>query len=66
VEFGAEMIAHVKFFVNVGNFKAPHNVMLSITGLLQSAYNEFGYRLKMDKGSYLLGKCESALVAETR
>jgi hypothetical protein len=41
-------------------------VMLSIIGLLQSAYNEFGYRLKMDKGSYLLGKCESALVAETR
>jgi hypothetical protein len=61
-----EMIAHVKFFVDDGNFMAPHNVMLSIIGLLQSAYNEFGYRLKMDKGSYLLGKCESALVAETR
>jgi hypothetical protein len=55
--FGEDSIAHIKFFIDDGNFMAPHEIMKSIIKLLQDSHHEFGYKLKMDKGCYLLGKC---------
>jgi hypothetical protein len=65
-EFGREEVVHVKFYVDDGNFMAPHHIMLSIISLLENAYDEFGYRLKKNKGSYLLGRCGSAEEANAR
>lgn len=39
---------------------------LTLGRILRNALPKYGYRLKMTKGSYMLGKCESARVAQQR
>jgi len=57
----------VKFFVDDGNFMAPHHVMLEIIKILldPSTYFKYGYRLKLNKGCILLGHC-SPLESQSR
>ena len=56
----------VKFYVDDGNFIAPSKIMREIIKILQNSYETFGYKLKSNKGCYLLGKCEDNQRAETR
>ena len=45
---------------------APFHIMLEIIRILQNSYERYGYKLKMNKGHYLLGKCSDADVAQAR
>ena len=56
----------IKFYVDDGNFTAPFDMMLKIVEILQQNYHRYGYKLKPTKGHYLLGKCQSAEVAQQR
>jgi len=58
----------VKFYVDDGTFVAPHHVMVEIIKLLMrpDVYNTYGYRLKLNKGCILLGKCENSATALTQ
>ena len=50
-------ISLVKFYVDDGNFVAPFEVMQDIIKLLKDpvTYDKYGYKLKMNKGCYLVG-----------
>lgn len=56
----------IKFYVDDGNFIAPFDMMLKIIEILQNSFHGYGYRLKMTKGHYLLGKCETPQEALAR
>lgn len=54
----------VKFYVDDGNFSAPYHIMLKIVEIVQGSYERFGFKMKMNKGSILLGRCTHAEEAE--
>ena len=51
------------WFIDDGNIHAPRPILLRIIEILQQDGPSYGYHLKLNKGSYLIGACAS--VAET-
>ena len=51
------------WYIDDGNILAPRPVMKRIIQVLQEEGPSFGYIIKKNKGSYLLGKCASRVVA---
>ncbi len=52
------------FYVDNGNILAPHHIMLEIIACFRQHGPNYGYVIKLNKGGYLLGKCEDALTAQ--
>ncbi len=65
-DFGEHAVTLVKFYVDDGNIAAPHDIMVRIIEFLQSEGPKYGFKIKPDKGRYLLGRCGSWQVAEQR
>ncbi len=53
-----------QFYVDDGNILAPHHIMLEIIAYFRQHGPNYGYVIKLNKGGYLLGKCEDALTAQ--
>ena len=47
------------WYVDDGNIHAPRGVMKIIVQTLKEVGPSYGYNIKMDKGSYLIGKCNN-------
>jgi len=58
-EFGAEVSAQVKFYVDDGNIAAPHHVMLRIIEYLIEEGPKVGYEINKNKGCFLMGRADS-------
>jgi hypothetical protein len=56
----------VKFFADDGNIAAPFEKMCECINFINQEGPKFGYFLKMSKGSYLLGRCDSLEIALER
>ena len=54
------------FFVDDSNFSAPHQIMLRTIQGIKEDGPKYGYHLNPDKGTYLLGRCETAEDARQR
>jgi hypothetical protein len=48
----------VKFFIDDGNVTGPFDVMVKAVEFIIREGPKYGYHLKMDKGTYLLGRCD--------
>jgi hypothetical protein len=61
--FGERIVLQIliKFYVDDGNISAPHEIMVRIIELFYEWGPQFGYKIKNNKGKYLLGKTGSAL-----
>lgn len=56
----------VKFFADDGNFCASFDIMVQVVKYLLEHGPTYGYILHLSKGTYMLGRCNSFAVAETR
>jgi len=58
----------IHYYVDDGNFVAPHHVLLAIIADLKSnsVYTDFGFKLNQKKGFILMGKCHSPEEADFR
>ena len=54
------------FFVDDSNYCAPHNLMLETILTIQTDGPRYGYYINPDKGTYLLGRCETSAEAIER
>jgi hypothetical protein len=55
--------AVIMFFVDDGNVAADFDTMLRVIQFVETEGPKYGYILKKDKGSYLLGKCADPATA---
>jgi len=51
------------FFVDDSNYCAPHNLMLETILTIQTEGPKYGYHINPDKGTNLLGRCETSAEA---
>jgi hypothetical protein len=65
-ETGEDMAGLIKFFVDDGNLAAPHAVMRVLLQHIKDHGRDFGFIINPNKGHYLLGKCDSWILAEQR
>ena len=56
----------LKFYCDDGNIVCPHDHMLNTIQYLDAEGTPLGYIIKRNKGTYLLGKCDSAEIAAQR
>jgi hypothetical protein len=55
-----------KFYIDDGNICAPHDSMVLALDYLTKEGPKYGFNIKPNKGSYLMGKCQSNEEAERR
>ena len=58
--------ATIMFYVDDGNIAADFDTMLQTITFIEQEGPRYGYMLKKNKGSYLLGKCTDAATAQAR
>ena len=56
----------VKFFADDGNIAAPFDTLCECIDFINQEGPKYGYFLKMSKGTYLLGRCDSPDIALER
>lgn len=54
------------FFVDDSNYCAPHQLMLETIQTIKADGPKYGYRINPDKGTYLLGLCDTSAEAIER
>ena len=47
----------IKFFIDDGNIAARHDTMLQIIDIILAEGPRYGFKLKLNKGTYLIGRC---------
>jgi hypothetical protein len=55
-----------KFYIDDGNICAPHDKMIKALEYLTTEGPKYGFNIKPNKGSYMVGKCASTEEAEQR
>ena len=58
--------AFVKFFIDDGNIAAKYPVMTQILDIIITQGPDYGFKLKINKGTYMIGRCATTEEAQQR
>jgi hypothetical protein len=63
-EFQDEEKTQVRFYVDDGNLIGPHRVLVRLVQYIQAEGKKYGFKIKLSKGKFLIGKRETVEEAQ--